>query len=527
MFALDVRRTTGCLAMGVVVFLVCYGAATWFGHSAAVATVWPANALALAYTLRYGRSRWSMAACLASAGFAMALANALVGRPLITTLGFPVANVIEIALAAWFMRDVAVPMARTSDLRQFFLGAVLAGPLASAVIASIVMAAAFGVDGAQLVRQGAGWLVSDMTGMAIVAPVALSLGLIKRGGWGRALTAPAVIGLISFALCFQKIVPLTFVAFPMVAAAVMRDRDRGAALGVGAVATAILVAAALGFGPVVNLDRIGLDAVRAVQVFLGALVLTVYPIAALVRRLDVYAAEAERGRAVAVADSAAKSRVMSQVGEELRSPLTGVVTVAEMLKSGRLGDLNDRQRDLLVRIAESGAEIEALSHEMMTMADRGERVARGAPLAGIVERAGSAARFRAHRRRVTIELSPGDPAWQVAIEADRLNRLVADALASAIDAAPADSVVRVEAALDGDAHVILAVEDAAASTVADRAARIAMTRLVTPETDGWSYDRAELRRSGGDLKFGRSDLGGGRLTLRLPRAPGASDSRAA
>jgi signal transduction histidine kinase len=267
--------------------------------------------------------------------------------------------------------------------------------------------------------------------------------------------------------------------------------------------------------------------VLAVQVFLGCLVLTVYPMATLVRRLDVHAIEVERGRDAAVADSAAKSRVITQVGEELLSPLAGVVTVAEMLKSGRLGDLNDRQRDLLVRIAESGAEIETLSREMMSLADDGALAARSAPLANIVEEAVAASRFRAHRLGVSIEALTGDAAWRAAIDGDRLRRLVLGAITAALEAAPARSAVRVVAGLDGDSMLILTIDDAGAQSLADRHARFEVSRLIGPAADGTAFDRAELRKHGGDLQFGPGALGGGRLTIVLPRVREAGEIQAA
>jgi signal transduction histidine kinase len=527
MFAIDPRRALGHLAMGLVVFVVCYGAPTWFGHTAAVSTVWPANALVLAYILRYARSKPSMAASLLVAGAAMALANIVTDRPLITTIGFPVANVIEIGLAAWFMRAVFLPMSQTRDLRQFFLGAVVAGPLACALLAAPLIGLAHGVEGEALLRAGASWLVSDMIGMAVVVPFALSLGQVEKGGWTRALLAPAIIGVLAFLLCFQRSVPILFLAYPMVCAAVMRDRARGAALGIGAITVALLGAAAVDAGPVANLARLGLNPVLAVQVFLGCLVLTVYPMATLVRRLDVHAVEVERRRDAAVADSAAKSRVITQVGEELLSPLAGVVTVAEMLKSGRLGDLNDRQRDLLVRIAESGAEIETLSREMMSLADDGALAARSAPLADIVEEAVAASRFRAHRLGVSIEALTGDAAWRVAIDGDRLRRLVLGAITAALEAAPARSAVRVVAGLDGDSMLILTIDDAGAQSLADRHARFEVSRLIGPAADGTAFDRVELRKHGGDLRFGPGALGGGRLTIILPRVREAGEIQAA
>ncbi len=498
------------LCLGGITLLLCWAAAQFFDGLPGLTAVWPANAVVLAFIARRCRTPVAIALALAIAAFAMVVANLIVARPLAATLLFPLANVAEIAVAAWFLRNVAMPMSAPRDLGQFLRGAVLAGPLVSSLIASGVSALFFGSTGEALLEFGGSWFLADALGMAIVAPFLLSKGVAAERGALRALAAPTLILVIALALCFQTRLPLLFLAFPMVALAVLHDRGRGGALAVGSVALAIIGTGAIGYGPAALMARGGLDPVQVLQVFFAALVVTVHPLAAALTRLDDIAAEEQRRRVVAEADSAAKTEVLGRVGEDLRSPLTGVVTVAEMLRSGRMGDLNSRQRELLACIAESGAEIEALSHEMMLLAESGEGTVSGdCAVAEAVGNAVAASRFLARRARVEIQAMLGDPTWRVGLDQDRLRRAVLDILTQAIEASPAGQVVRIVVGLGSDAAIEISVDDAAAGSLASRQKAF--------QSGQTNRDRAAIRRAGGSFELGRGALGGARYSIMLPR----------
>ena len=83
--------------------------------------------------------------------------------------------------------------------------------------------------------------------------------------------------------------------------------------------------------------------------------------------------------------------------------------------------------------------------------------------------------------------------------------------------------------LAGDDHLEVTVEDAGARTLIEREMRFATAQRTSPSAagDGVAFDRAELRRLGGDLCFGPGALGGGRLTIVLARAPNEAAVRAA
>lgn len=518
-------RVGALAALWLVVFGLCAFSALFFSGGVGITPIWPANAVVLAFVLRACRGPREAGIAIAVAFTAMTALNLAIGRPLIFALAFPVANVVEIGLAAWFMRRVTMPLSGMRDLGQFLLGGVTAGPLASGLIAMGVMAFGQGVQGQALLDNTTDWLLADMLGMAIVAPFALSMTGVPRRDLVRALATPTAVGLLAFALSFQPYVPVVFAAFPLVALVVLRDPDWGGALGVAAVAIAVIAAAAVGEGPVVRFMAYQLDPSLVVQGFLGALVLTAYPLSATLRMLELHRQELDARRALAESASAAKSELMGRVGEDIRSPLTGVVTVADILRSGRMGDLNPRQLELLTRIAESGAEIEALSREMSAMA-RGAPAQTGGSIVDTLQVIAGSARYQAERAGTTVDLRIEAADAESPLMPGALERIVADGLRGALAASSSGGrvVVLFRAAADGGREIV--IEDADTQRLMAR--RTAFDEAcLNPSAGGVGSHCADLRAAGGDLTFATGTDGGGRLVIILPRSAAANDIAAA
>lgn len=519
-------RIGALAALWLVTFGLCAFSALFFGGAVGITPIWPANAVVLAFVLRACRGPREAGIAIAVAFTAMAALNLTTDRSLMISLAFPVANVVEIALAAWFMRRVAMPLTGMRDLGQFLLGGVTAGPLASCLIAMAIMAGSLGIGGAQLVANTIDWLLADMMGMAVVAPFALSVGAVARRDLVRTLMAPVLVGAAAFALCFQPFLPVVFAAFPLVALMVMRDPNWGGPLSVAAITIAVIGAAALGYGPVPRLIENGQDPGLVIQAFLGGLVLTAYPLSAVLKSLEAHWLGLDARRALAESASAAKSELIGRVGEDIRSPLTGVVTVADILRSGRMGDLNPRQLELLTRIAESGAEIEALSREMSAMA-RGVPAQTGGSIIDTLQMIAGSARYQAERAGTTVELKVEAPDAESPLIPGALERIVADGLRGALAASSSGGRVTILFRATGDGGREIVVEDADTQRLMAR--RTAFDEAcLNPSAGGVGSHSAELRAIGGDLTFTVGDTGGGgRLAIILPRTAAANDTAAA
>lgn len=515
-------RIGALAALWFVVFGLCAFSALFFSGAVGITPIWPANAVVLAFVLRSCRTPRQAAIALGVALTAMTALNLTIGRPPVLAFLFPVANMVEIGLAAWFMRRVTMPLNGMRDLGQFLLGGVTAGPLASCLIAMAIMAFGVGIEGQALLDNTTDWLLADMLGMAIVAPFALSMTGVPRRDLVRTLAAPTAIGFLAFALCFQPFVPVIFAAFPLVCLAVLRDPDWGGALGVAAITVAIICAAAVGQGPVVRFIAYQLDPSLVIQGFLGALVLTAYPLAATLRTLELHRQELDARRALAESASAAKSEMMGRVGEEIRSPLTGVVTVADILRSGRMGDLNPRQLELLTRIAESGAEIEALSREMSTMA-RGAPAVSGGSIVDTLKMVVGSARYQAQRAGATVKLSLEAADADSPLPPGLLERIVADALRGALAATASGGRIDVSYRPLASLGCEIVIEDSDGQRL--RARRRAFdAACMDPNGAGIGAHRAELRAVGGDITFASSPSGGGRMGIILPASLAANDA---
>ncbi len=515
-------RLGALAALWVVVFGLCAFSALFFSGAVGITPIWPANAVVLAFVLRSCRTPRQAAIALGVALTAMAALNLAIGRPPVLAFLFPVANMVEIGLAAWFMRRVTMPLNGMRDLGQFLLGGVTAGPLASSLIAMAIMAFGVGIEGQALLDNTTDWLLADMMGMAIVAPFALSMTGVARRDLVRTLAVPTAIGFLAFALSFQPFVPVILAAFPLVALAVLRDPDWGGALGVAAITVAIICAAAVGQGPVVRFIAYQLDPSLVIQGFLGALVLTAYPLAATLRTLELHRQELDARRALAESASAAKSEMMGRVGEEIRSPLTGVVTVADILRSGRMGDLNPRQLELLTRIAESGAEIEALSREMSTMA-RGAPAVSGGSIVDTLKMVVGSSRYQAQRAGAIVQLNVDAPDADSPLPPGSLERIIADGLRGALAASANGGRIDITFRSLGAIGREIIIEDADAHRLIAR--RTAFDdACMRPDAGGIGSHRADLRAAGGDITFTNGASGGGRLGIILPVSVAANDA---
>ncbi len=85
----------------------------------------------------------------------------------------------------------------------------------------------------------------------------------------------------------------------------------------------------------------------------------------------------------------AKSQFLANVSHELRTPLTAIVTYAEVLRDGLLGQINDRQREAVQSMIGSSRQLLGMIEEILTYARTGARAMElqrsGFPIGGAIE----------------------------------------------------------------------------------------------------------------------------------------------
>jgi len=222
-------------------------------------------------------------------------------------------------------------------------------------------------------QAGVMWTAADFLGLLLVGPFGMTVSWreVRKLELGRrrgeaAGTAVLVVA-VSLLTFVQPWAPLLFLVFPALLVATFRFRLIGANASALLVA---LVAAPLteaGFGPVASahLDLPGAK-MLFLQMFIAVGCLTAVPVAAALGERDLFARRAEAGRLNALAANAAKSRLLSYVAHEVRSPLTGILGFGSLIEAGLLTPA--QTSEFAGRIREAGETLQALTDDLLDMA---------------------------------------------------------------------------------------------------------------------------------------------------------------
>jgi signal transduction histidine kinase len=509
---------------------------TAFRGSGLLVSFWPANALALAFILRGFATREQRSAALGATVAVMIVASLIFGDDPVRAVAFSLGNGLEIGLAAWVLRRAPMPLADETSLLRLVLGAVVLGPLTSSVVAGLALGV---LHGAGAILPGAvQWFAADAVGMAVFAPVFLALrpislsGVIAVPALLRAAGAQALLVLASLVVFTPTHTPVVFALWPFIVLTVWTGRGVGAALSVVVVSTIGVAMTLAGYGPV-HLAGASLGMkVLALQVIAAAQVLTVHPLAVVLNRLDGYVRAAEAGRVEAEAVSAARAQLLAHVSHEIRSPLSGVLGMARLLKAGSLGELNPLQRESLARIAACAGEINALSADLIDTAavqtGRLNVALASAPLAGIVDAAIVQAGFRAGAMKPAIAVAgtlPDD--LQVLADPLRLKQILVNLIVNGAKYGGRPPRVEIAVVTRG-ARVRIEVDDNGAGVAAELRAKLfkPFSRLGAEKTDvegsglGLALSRELVLAQGGAMGVEDSPLGGARFWVELDRAEG-------
>ena len=166
------------------------------------------------------------------------------------------------------------------------------------------------------------------------------------------------------------------------------------------------------------------------------------------------------------ARDALKTQFLANISHDLRTPLTAIITHAEILRDGILGDLNERQRDSLGGIISGGRQLLAMVGEILTYA-RGAANQLTLTVSEIVigeEIRRIAALNESLVARKGLTLSVDVPAGLPSIVADRdkISHVLGNLLGNAIDFTPAGGRVWVIARRVDDGqgpHLLIEVGD--------------------------------------------------------------------
>jgi len=295
-------------ALGIAVL---FAAAAWLGIAlkrelGPVAAIWPSNGLLAAILLLRANAdwRWTLGACFV----ANVVVNSLAGNTADTAIGFSVANSVEVVIVVWVLRRSLTSMSALGDPRvllRFFFYAVVIAPAVAAALAALVLNATVA---AEFTTTFVPWWASDALGMAVVLPLAFGLQpaelrqTARDASW-RTVAATFLLAIATtLAVCAQSWFPLLFLVIPPVLLIAFR-------LGYAGTSAAIFIVTAIAFaftlagqGPFTTIEEP--EQILALQLLIAALILTCYPVCAVVahqrRLLHEMAESEERFRIIAV-----------------------------------------------------------------------------------------------------------------------------------------------------------------------------------------------------------------------------------
>ena len=288
--ALDISLDT-LLPLTVALFVVSFTSIELTRGPNSIATLWPSNAIVLAFLLRSARNSRNYGLIFLGGGTAIALANLACGNSPALSVVLTIGNIVEVATARALLAIYQDDDSSLTGIRNLSIFMMLAGgvaPLVSASMGATAMAAAHAIPWQPIWLS---WYLSNSLGMIIVAPLLLSLKFedwhalrIKRR-YGEAFCVLALIVWVGVVASYYRF-SLIFIA-PALLFATFRLGVMGAAVGTLVLALLGSVFIVNGFGPPIIFSQSDVSQrILALQVFLVGTAFWSLPVAAVLAERD-------------------------------------------------------------------------------------------------------------------------------------------------------------------------------------------------------------------------------------------------
>ena len=495
-----------------------------------VSVIWPVDAIVTAVLVRWAVDTRERAFTLALTLPALVAANLVNGSGLTQALGMWCLNAADIAFATWLVLRVGHPIDSLKAFAAFVAGSVVAAPALTGLAAGGLF---FLTDrNADWIQVSLRWFSAAGLGMMIVGAFALTVRAPRRAepmeAWLRFVGGQLVVAVGAGVVLLRPGAPGLFMIFPFVVVGALSHRELGGITAVVITSAIIWIATLLGLGPAAVADLASVNRIALMQVLLASMVFTVLPISALLRRLDVVAADLRERQERAEELNQLKARLLAYVSHEIRSPLSGVTALAQLMRDGALGELTPQQRDGVERIAMAGAEVDQLARDLTDTAaiqSGRARVSIGeVRVAEAVESAVNAARFRAAEYQGEIEVAALGEHLSVAADPLRLRQILVNLLVNAAKYGGRPARVRIFAGGTGRGTVRFEISDNGAGVPLERRGDLFkdFERLGAETTGldgaglGLALSNEIARLQNGTLGVGDGELGGGLFWLELP-----------
>lgn len=158
------------------------------------------------------------------------------------------------------------------------------------------------------------------------------------------------------------------------------------------------------------------------------------------KTLEAQAEEAQRIIEELRARDALKTQFLSNVSHDLRTPLAAIITHAEILREGMLGELNPKQRDSVSGIVNGGQQLIDMIDEILTYvrsaSDQENLVRTDFDIAELVDQVRTLNEALAAKKQLTIDRLNGDDLPPVYGDRDKVKHVMANLIGNAIKFTP-------------------------------------------------------------------------------------------
>jgi len=154
------------------------------------------------------------------------------------------------------------------------------------------------------------------------------------------------------------------------------------------------------------------------------------------KTLKAQAEEAQRTIDELRARDALKTQFLSNVSHDLRTPLAAIITHAEILRDGMLGDLNPKQRDSVSGIVSGGQQLIDMIDEILTYvrsaSDQVTLTRTDFDITELVDQVRMLNQALAAKKHLTIERLNGDDLPRVYADRDKVKHVLGNLIGNAI-----------------------------------------------------------------------------------------------
>jgi signal transduction histidine kinase len=158
------------------------------------------------------------------------------------------------------------------------------------------------------------------------------------------------------------------------------------------------------------------------------------------KTLEAQAQEAQRTIDELRSRDALKTQFLSNISHDLRTPLAAIITHAEILRDGMLGDLNPKQRDSVSGVVSGGQQLLDMIDEILTYvrsaSDQVSLVRTEFSITEVVDQVRILNQALAAKKQLTIERLNGDDLPPIYADRDKIKHVFGNLIGNAIKFTP-------------------------------------------------------------------------------------------